>query len=145
LCGDEQKRTAGWYRPDATAQTRRKPHPQTLCFQHPQLKEFVMQLTQPIVSTQWLADNLDNPALRLFDVSQYLVLDPDGAHYRVESGLEKWTQSHIPGANYLDLRTEFSDTTNPLPATMLPYDKLAERCAAHGIGDDSCVVVYSAQ
>ena len=103
-----------------------------------------MKLDLPIVSTQWLADNLDNPALRLFDVSQYLVFDPDGAHYRVESGLNKWAESHIPGANYLDLLKEFSDTSKPIPATMLPYDKLAERCAAHGIGDDSCVVVYSA-
>jgi thiosulfate/3-mercaptopyruvate sulfurtransferase len=104
-----------------------------------------MKLTNPIVSTQWLADNLDTPDLRIFDASVYLTVNPDGPGYITESGLAKWRKAHIPGANFLEMLTEFLDNSGPAPMMMHPPEHFAELCARHGIGDDSTVVIYSGQ
>jgi thiosulfate/3-mercaptopyruvate sulfurtransferase len=104
-----------------------------------------MKLTNPIVSTQWLADNLDTPGLRIFDASVYLTVNPDGPGYITESGLARWRKAHIPGANFLEMLTEFLDNSGPAPMMMHPPEHFAELCARHGIGDDSTVVIYSGQ
>ncbi len=104
-----------------------------------------MQLTQPIVSTQWLADNLDHPAMRLFDASIYLTVNPDAAGYITESGRDRWAQAHIPGANFLEMLTDFSDHSQPVPMMMPAVEHFAELCGRHGIGNDSTVVIYSGQ
>jgi thiosulfate/3-mercaptopyruvate sulfurtransferase len=104
-----------------------------------------MKLTHPIVSTQWLADNLDMPGLRIFDASVYLTVNPDGPGYNTESGLAKWREAHIPGANLLEMLTEFLDNSGSAPLMMHPPEHFAELCARHGIGDDSTVVIYSGQ
>jgi thiosulfate/3-mercaptopyruvate sulfurtransferase len=104
-----------------------------------------MQLTQPIVSTQWLADNLDDPSLRLFDASVYLTVNPDGAGYIVESGHARWMQEHIPGANFLEMREDFCDTSNPVPMSRPSAEHFAEMCGKHGIGPGTAVVIYAGQ
>ena len=104
-----------------------------------------MKLERPIVSTQWLADNIDDPSLRLFDATVYLTVNPDGPGYITESGRAKWSQAHIPGANFLEMLTEFSDNSTPVPMMMPAPERFAELCRRHGIADDSTVVIYSAQ
>jgi thiosulfate/3-mercaptopyruvate sulfurtransferase len=104
-----------------------------------------MKLESPIVSTQWLADNLNAPSLRLFDATVFLTVNPDGPGYLPESGRAKWSQAHIPGANFLEMLTEFSDNSTPVPMMMPAPGRFAELCRRHGIGDDSTVVIYSAQ
>jgi thiosulfate/3-mercaptopyruvate sulfurtransferase len=104
-----------------------------------------MKLTSPLVSTQWLADNIDDPTLRLFDASIYLTVNPDGPGYLTESGRAKWAQAHIPGANFLEMLTDFSDNSTPVPMMMPAPERFAELCGRHGIGDDSTVVIYSGQ
>lgn len=103
-----------------------------------------MQLSSPIVSTQWLADNLDDPTLRIFDTSIYLTPNPDGPGYRTEKGRARWSNKHIPGARYLDMIKEFSDNSTGV-GMMLPVERLAELCGQHGIGDDTAVVLYAGQ
>ncbi len=104
-----------------------------------------MKLNSPIVSTQWLADNLDNPNLRIFDCSLYLTPNPDGPGYITESGKAKWSQEHIPGAGFLEMMGEMHDTTSPFGFAMLPAEQFARICGEKGIGDDSIVVLYSGQ
>jgi thiosulfate/3-mercaptopyruvate sulfurtransferase len=104
-----------------------------------------MKLERPIVSTQWLADNINDPSLRLFDATVFLTVNPDGPGYITESGRGKWSQAHIPGANFLEMLTEFSDNSTPVPMMMPTPERFAELCRRHGIGDDSTVVIYSAQ
>lgn len=104
-----------------------------------------MTLTQPIVSTQWLADNINNPSLRLFDASIYLTVNPDGPGYITESGKSRWQKAHIPGANFVEMLTDFSDNSGPVPMMMPAAERFAELCSQHGIGDDSTVVIYSGQ
>lgn len=103
-----------------------------------------MKLNSPIVSTQWLADNLDNPRLRIFDCSVYLTPNPDRPGYMAKSGLEKWTQGHIPGSRFLTMK-EMHDTTARTGFGMLPAEAFAQLCGEQGIGDDTAVVFYAGQ
>jgi len=108
-----------------------------LSYQHP----------EAIASTEWLATHLSDRDLRIFECTTYLQYLPEGedAPYRVVSGRENYDQSHIPGAGFLDIQNELSDSTSPkhLRFTMLPPDELAQKLAHHGVGDNTRVVLYS--
>ena len=101
-----------------------------------------MKLDGALVSTQWLADNLGQSTLRVFDTSIFLNVK-EGGGYIVESGHDKWRDAHIPGAGFLDLAKEFTDQSTDIPFTMPPPEQFCRRAAAHGISDDSTVVLYS--
>jgi thiosulfate/3-mercaptopyruvate sulfurtransferase len=104
-----------------------------------------MQLPGPIVSTDWLAQHIDDDALRVFDVSIFISPNDPEPGYTIVSGRDAWEASHIPGAGFLDLMSEFSDQSVPLPMTMLSAEIFADRAAKAGIGHNHAVVVYSAQ
>ena len=55
-----------------------------------------------LVSTEWLAANLGDAALRLYDVTVHLRPATPGP-YNVESGRADYEAGHIPGAAFLDL------------------------------------------
>lgn len=97
-----------------------------------------------IVSTEWLARNLDDPTLRIFDCTTYLIYETGtGRPYRVESGRADYEKAHIPGSALLDLQAELSDSSAKTNFMMLPFDELSRRFAARGIGDGARVVLYS--
>ena len=99
---------------------------------------------EAIVSTEWLAANLGDPTLRIFDCTTYLLYESGtGRPYRIESGRADYDQGHIPGAGFLDLQGELSDRTSRFNFTMPTPDDLAARLAACGIGDGTRVVLYS--
>ncbi|MFO1081621.1 MAG: sulfurtransferase [Reyranellaceae bacterium] len=99
---------------------------------------------EQLVTTAWLADHLDDPSLRVFDCTTYLIYETGtGRPYRVESGRADYDKGHIPGSGFLDLQGELSDTGSPFNFTMLPADELARRFARRGIGRGTRVVLYS--
>ena len=99
---------------------------------------------EAIADTRWLAANLRDPALRVFDCTTYLRYEEGtGRPYRVESGRADYDKGHIPGSGFLDLQGELSDASSPFNFTMLPADDLAARFAAKGIGAGTRVVLYS--
>jgi thiosulfate/3-mercaptopyruvate sulfurtransferase len=99
---------------------------------------------EAIVSTEWLAANLSDPALRIFDCTTYLLYETGtGRPYRIESGREDYDAGHIPGAGFLDLQGELSDRSGRFNFTMPAPDDLAARLATCGIGDGTRVVLYS--
>jgi thiosulfate/3-mercaptopyruvate sulfurtransferase len=98
---------------------------------------------QYLVDTEWLAARLGDAALRVFDCTTHLHLDPQTV-YRVESGRADWERGHIPGAGHLDLQGELSDRTSPLRFTMPPAEQFAAAMSRHGVGDGTRVVLYSA-
>ena len=102
-----------------------------------------MQLPGPLVSTAWLAAQLNQPGLRLLDATVFLHVNPDGAGYIPESGRAKWAEGHIAGTQFVDLLGEFSDQTSAVRFTMPPAARFCELAGALGVGDDSTVVVYS--
>jgi thiosulfate/3-mercaptopyruvate sulfurtransferase len=100
-----------------------------------------MKFNSALVSTDWLAENLGQTKLRIFDTSISLK-HVEGGGYIVDSGYDKWREAHIPGAGFLDLAKEFTDQNTDIPFTMPPPEQFCQRAAAHGISDDSAVVLY---
>ncbi len=85
--------------------------------------------------------NLSDPNLRLFDTTVYLT--PSKAGYRADSGAVKYSERHIPGANFLDLLEAFSDTTSKLGFTLPTPQALQAAFRAAGVNTNSRVVFYS--
>jgi len=103
-----------------------------------------MQLSSPLVSTDWLAQHLDDESLRIFDATVLLTPNDPDPGYTIVSGREAWAAKHIPGAGFMDLLAEFSDQAVPLPMTMPSPPLFAQRAGEAGIGKDSAVVIYAA-
>ena len=102
-----------------------------------------MKIDDALVSTEWLAENLDNENLRIFDTTLYLQPKEGGGGFDIESGRDNWTKAHIPGAGFLELVSEFSDTTTDIQFMMLPAERFCELAMSHGVSDDSQVVLYN--
>ena len=79
--------------------------------------------------------------LRIFDVTVTLVPNPPG--YKAVSGREDYQNEHIPGAAFLDLISDFSDTTSGLGFTLPSEEYLQAAYRAAGVSDDNQVVFYS--
>jgi thiosulfate/3-mercaptopyruvate sulfurtransferase len=89
---------------------------------------------QLLVSTDWLADHLSAPDVRILDASWHM---PDaGRDARAE-----YEAAHIPGTRFFDI-DEISDTQSSLPHMAPPVEKFIARMRAMGIGDGHRVVVY---
>lgn len=86
-----------------------------------------------LVSTEWLADHLDDPKVRIVDCRMYF----DG---RV--GRDEYGKGHIPGAIFLDWSTELATKENPIAFKMARGPQVKRVMEAHGIGDDTLVVAY---
>ena len=102
-----------------------------------------MHLDGPLVSTQWLADQFEERSLRLYDTTIFLEQKEDGFGYIPVSGREEWKAAHIPGAGFLDVFADLSDAGAKIPFTMPPPAQFVETMAAHGVSDDSIVILYN--
>ena len=86
----------------------------------------------------------DLPAVRVFDCTTYLRPRTDGQPgYVSKSGRANYEKGHLPGAAYLDLAGELSDTSSKLRYTLPPLETLTRAFAAKGIGHGTFVVLYS--
>jgi thiosulfate/3-mercaptopyruvate sulfurtransferase len=99
---------------------------------------------QSLISSSELAA-LDQTNLRIFDCTTYLEPPPpgSGAPYEAVSGRQTFEEAHIPGADFLDLQGEFSDTTAKYHFMMPATSELEATFGRHGIGADTFVVIYS--
>jgi len=87
-----------------------------------------------LVSTDWLAQHLKDPDLRVLDASWYL---PDAGR----DAKAEYAEGHIPGARFFDI-DEMSDLRSDLPHMAPPVEKFISRMRAMGVGDGHQVVVY---
>ena len=87
-----------------------------------------------LASTDWLADQLGRPELRILDVRWR----PDG------TGREVFSAGHIPGAVYLDWRRDLiGDTVDGSNAILLaPPEQMASVLSAVGLRDGMSTVIY---
>lgn len=97
----------------------------------------------PLVTTDWLAQHLHDPDLRIVDMRGYVTtkaVSPgvDEATYR--GAYEEYAASHIPGAVYIDWTKDIVDPDDPVPAQIAPPARFAEAMAVRGIGDNTKVV-----
>ncbi|MBX6752860.1 MAG: sulfurtransferase [Thermorudis peleae] len=86
-----------------------------------------------LVSTDWLAHHLDDPAIRILDCRYYF----DGRDPRAE-----YARGHIPGAIFFDWYQALNDLSNPIEFTMAPPQQVADALSAHGVGDEHLIVAY---
>ncbi len=94
-----------------------------------------------LVSTDWLAEHLNDPDVRVFESTVFL-RPRDGGGYRVESGRAEYESGHIPNAGFLDLQADFSDNEQRLRFMMLGPETFAEAAGRHGISESSRLVLY---
>ena len=87
-----------------------------------------------LVSTQWLAAHLDDPAVRIIDASYYLPA-------MKKSGRTEFEAKHIPGAVFFDI-DDISAEGMDLPHMMPSPEKFSAKVRQLGIGDGVKVVVY---
>lgn len=96
----------------------------------------------PLVTTDWLAENLDDPAVVVLDATVLPVV-ADGS-LTWESGRARFEDAHIPGALFADIIEEFSDRTGEFAFTRPGAAQFADAASALGIGADTTVVVSDA-
>jgi thiosulfate/3-mercaptopyruvate sulfurtransferase len=99
--------------------------------------------SQYLVETDWLAEHLADPDLRIIDCTQYLPGYGDTVEITTISGRENYERGHIPGAAYVDLLGELSDRTRTgIYAPMPPAEQFAAVMSRIGVGDGTRVVLY---
>lgn len=98
---------------------------------------------QPLVDTDWLAEHIDDPRVRVLDATTHLPPKPDFSLYDVVPGIKDFERGHIPGAGFVDIEHDVS-TPNPRLHFMLPdAETFARAMSRHGVSDDSFVVTYA--
>ena len=90
--------------------------------------------TKTLVSTDWLADHLKDPDLRILDASWYL---PDMGR----DALAEYYGAHIPSARFFDC-DDVSDHRSELPHMVPPIEKFMSHMRKLGVGDGHQIVVY---
>jgi thiosulfate/3-mercaptopyruvate sulfurtransferase len=101
-------------------------------------------MTDPLVSTQWLASELGAPDLRVLHCMVALRTAEDGG-YRIHAGRSEWEQGRIPGSQPIDVARDLSDQSSELDLMMPTSDQLAAVMSAVGVGDECRVVLYDNQ
>lgn len=96
-----------------------------------------------LVSTGWVAERLDDPALRIYDCTMLQTPDPQTT-YRVRNMRGAWAAAHIPGSGYIDLAKDLSSGETALRFMLAPIGQLTEALERLGIGNGNLVVLYSA-
>lgn len=97
-----------------------------------------MQYSNPeaLVSTDWLAEHMSSPDLRIVDGTWFLPTMNRNARAEYEA-------AHIPGAVFFDI-DDIADTNSGLPHMLPPPEKFSSRVRKLGLGDGNRIVVYDA-
>ena len=87
-----------------------------------------------LVSTDWLAQHLSAPDVRVVDATYFLPGSDRDAR-------AEYNERHIPGAVFFDI-DEISDTSSSLPHMLPTPEKFTSRVRKLGLGDGVRIVVY---
>ena len=89
-----------------------------------------------LTTTGWLAENLQNPSVRIVDGTSFLPNVPRDAQ-------EEYAARHIPGAVLVDIE-DVRDPNSDLPHMLPRPEHFAAKMAELGIGSGHRVVIYDA-
>ncbi len=89
-----------------------------------------------LVSTEWLAEHLDAPDVRIVDGTSFL---PTSDH----DGREDFEHCHIPGSVFFDIN-DIADSDSDLPHMLPSAEKFSSKVRKLGLGDGSRIIVYDA-
>lgn len=90
---------------------------------------------EALASTEWLADHLTDPSLRILDGRA----PPDEGAPTSQAAYEA---GHIPGAVHVDVIADISDPNGAVPMLILPKADFEALMGRLGIGNDTTVVIY---
>lgn len=99
----------------------------------------------PLVDTEWLAQRLGQPDIRVIDIRGSVTVKPVPEQPGVDEALyrgapEEYRAGHIPGSVFIDWTRDIVDPDDPVPAQIAAPQQFAEVMASRGIGDDTVVV-----
>ena len=104
-----------------------------------------MENLDPLVTTDWLADHLEDEKVRVVDIRGYVKkTDLGEGRQRAEylAAREEYDEAHVPGAVYVDWTRDITDPDDPVSVQVAPPERFAEVMGSLGIGDGTHVVVY---
>lgn len=90
--------------------------------------------TPALVSTEWLAAHLDDPAVRIVDASYFV---PGG----IAPAKTQFSEGHLPGARFFDIN-DIADPAGPKDHTFPTAAIFAAKVGALGLGNDHHIVAY---
>lgn len=85
-----------------------------------------------LVSTDWLAEHLEDDGLRILDCR--FAFDHDAR--------EDYTAGHIPGALHLDWSKDLTDLDHEVDGMIAPPEKVKATMEGLGIGNDTLIIGY---
>ena len=91
-------------------------------------------MTNPLVTTEWLAAHLDQPGLVVLDATLYLPNEARDAR-------AEFRAARIPGARFFDI-DEVADSDTDLPHMVPTAGRFGRLVGALGIGNDSFCMFY---
>lgn len=94
-------------------------------------------MIDPLVTTQWLADWLDEPEVQILDATWYM---PGQG----KTGADSYAEGHIPGAVRFDI-DQIADQSTDLPHMLPSASDFAVMAGELGLRRDHIIVVYDAQ
>jgi thiosulfate/3-mercaptopyruvate sulfurtransferase len=94
-------------------------------------------LSGPLVTTDWLAERLHRPDVRIVDATWFMPGD-------ARTGAEEYRKAHLPGAVFFDIDA-IADPTTALPHMLPTPDAFAEAAGGLGLSRDAATVVYDGQ
>jgi len=95
-----------------------------------------------LVETEWLAQHLDDPDVVVLDCTTHLIPDPK-ITYQVVPGREDFERGHIPGAQFVDMLRDVSDTSQKLRFMRQSPEEFAAAMRRLGVTNRTRVVSYS--
>lgn len=104
-----------------------------------------MQNFDSLIQTEWLAEHLEDPNLRVVDIRGY-VKKRDLGNGRQEAeylaARDEYDEAHIPGAMYVDWTRDITDPDDSVPVQVAPPERFAKLMGALGVSSDTHVIVY---
>ena len=91
-------------------------------------------MSDPLVSTAWLAERLGDPDVRIIDGSWWMPAD-------ARSGRAESLTAHIPGAVFFDI-DEIADHATELPHMLPSPEAFAQAAGRLGLRRDATIVAY---
>ncbi len=94
-----------------------------------------------LVGTDWLAEHLDTPHLRIVDIRGHVIPASEPLPHYFNHHAD-YLISHIPGAVFIDWVHAITDPADPRHAKIAPPERFAAAMRAAGIDDQTHVVAY---
>lgn len=91
-----------------------------------------MDIKSPIVSAEWLYQNLEASKLVILDASMNKVTDSNALN----------DTKQIPNARFFDIKNKFSNVAAPFPNTVPSSEQFSQEAQKLGINKDSAIIVY---